>query len=67
MITPASARYGTARSIFLLVRHPHAGTRYIFADSHSLAPQMVACTPQLSAAHSAVAGINARRVSRFDR
>jgi hypothetical protein len=36
MITPASARYGTARSIFLLVRHPHAGTRYIFADSHSL-------------------------------
>jgi hypothetical protein len=58
MITPASARYGTARSIFLLVRHPHAGTRYIFADSHSLAPQMVACTPQLPDAHSAVPGIN---------
>jgi hypothetical protein len=58
MITRAIRSLGNRQSIFLLVRHPHAGTRYIFADSHSLAPQMVACTPQLPDAHSAVPGIN---------
>jgi hypothetical protein len=58
---------GTRQVNILARASPAAGTRYIVADSHSLAPQMVACTSQLSAAHSAVAGINARRVFRFDR